>query len=335
MSVLVLGGAGYIGSVTVERLVQSGHNVVVYDNLSCGHRDAVETNATFVQGDVGDVALLEETIRKHKVSAAMHFCAHAQVGESVDNPLKYYENNVSNSIALLGALLRLGVDRFIFSSTAATFGQPDAERIAEDTPQAPINPYGWSKLMLERILADCSKAHGLRSITLRYFNACGATERHGEDHTPETHLIPLVLDVAAGREKAIGIFGRDYSTPDGTCIRDYIHVSDLADAHVLALKALEGGAATTAYNLGNGHGTSVQEIVSAAEEVTGRRIAVVDQPRRAGDPSRLVASSDLIRERLGWRPKIPELRRIVESAWKWKLNHPDGYGDKPRTPADR
>jgi UDP-glucose 4-epimerase len=329
MTVLVLGGAGYIGSVTVEKLAQAGRKVVVYDNLSRGHAGAVESGVPFVQGDIGDTALLEKTLRDHKIASVMHFCAHSQVGESVREPWMYYQNNLANGIALLGVLLRLEVRQFIFSSTAATFGEPDAEQITEETPQHPTNPYGRSKLMFEQVLADCSRAHGLRSIALRYFNACGATEKHGEDHTPETHLIPLVLEVALGKREALGVFGRDYPTPDGTCVRDYIHVSDLADAHILALQALEKDAPTACYNLGNGQGFSVLEIVHAAEEITCRRIPTTDQPRRAGDPPRLVASSDLIREKLHWHPQIPDPRRIIESAWKWKQAHPEGYGDKP------
>ncbi|HBF35367.1 TPA: UDP-glucose 4-epimerase GalE [Candidatus Sumerlaeota bacterium] len=335
MSILVAGGAGYIGSVTVERLSRAGHKVVVYDNLSRGHREAVPNQVTFVQGDIADSATLEKALREHKVDAVMHFCAHSQVGESVKEPFMYYQNNVQNGINLLGAMLRCDVKQFIFSSTAAVFGEPDAIPITEETAQHPTNPYGRTKWMFEQILRDCSDAHGLRSISLRYFNACGATELCGEDHTPETHLIPIVLDVAAGKRESLGIFGRDYPTQDGTCIRDYVHVSDLADAHIKALEALGKGAATNIYNLGNGQGFSVLEVVQAAEEVTSRKIPCINSPRRAGDPARLVASSDRIREELHWNPQIADLRRIIETAWKWKLEHPNGYGSAPAAAKDR
>lgn len=327
MAILVLGGAGYIGSVTVERLAEAGRKVVVYDNLSRGHAKAVERGVVFVKGDIADAALLEKTITENDVDAVMHFCAHSQVGESVQEPLMYYENNVQNGIVLLNVLKKLEIEKFIFSSTAATFGEPADEMITEATAQCPKNPYGHSKLMFEQILKDSSDAFGLRSISLRYFNACGATEKHGEDHSPETHLIPIVLDVAMGKREALGLFGRDYATPDGTCVRDYIHVSDLADAHILALEALEKGVATTAYNLGNGQGFSVLDVVKAAEEITCRKIPIIDSPRRPGDPARLVASSDKVREELKWRPKFTDLRQIIDTAWKWKQANPTGYSE--------
>jgi len=328
MSVLVAGGAGYIGSVTVERLSRAGHKVVVYDNLSRGHREAVASHIPFIEGDIADTALLVKTLQDHKVKSVMHFCAHSQVGESVREPLMYYQNNVQNGINLLVAMKQCEVEQFIFSSTAAVFGEPEEVPITEESAQRPTNPYGRTKLMFEYILRDASEAHGLRSIALRYFNACGASEQCGEDHEPETHLIPIVLEVAMGRREALGIFGRDYPTPDGTCIRDYIHVADLADAHIKALEALEKGAGTNVYNLGNGHGFSVLEVVQAAEEVTCRKIPTIDSPRRAGDPARLVASSDRIREELHWHPQITDLRRIIETAWNWKQKHPDGYAIK-------
>lgn len=257
MSILVAGGAGYIGSVTVERLSRAGHKVVVYDNLSRGHREAVSSNVQFVQGDLADTQTLEKTLREHQVRGVMHFCAHSQVGESVKEPLMYYQNNVQNGLNLLGAMLRCNVNLFIFSSTAAVFGEPESVPITEDAPKQPTNPYGRGKLMFEKILADCSEAHGLRSVSLRYFNACGATEACGEDHSPETHLIPIVLEVAMGKREALGLFGRDYPTPDGTCIRDYVHVSDLADAHIKAFEALDKGAPTTVYNLGNARAKTI------------------------------------------------------------------------------
>ncbi len=325
MSVLVLGGAGYIGSVVVEQLAKAAKKVVVYDNLSRGYAAAVDPDVPFVRGDIADAELLENTIREHKVESVMHFCAYIKVGESVEDPLLYYNNNVKNGLTLLEVLRKCEVKQIIFSSTAAIFGDSGSRNIDESAAEKPSNPYGRTKLMFEKILRDCSDAYGLRSISLRYFNACGASERFGEAHVPETHLIPLALEVAQGKREALGIFGRDYPTDDGTCVRDYIHVSDLAAAHLLALEALKNGASTTAYNLGNGHGFSVLEVIRAAEEITCRRIPTIDKPRRAGDSTRLVASSDKIREELRWHPQITELRKIIESAWKWKQAHPNGY----------
>ncbi|MFP4378965.1 MAG: UDP-glucose 4-epimerase GalE [Candidatus Sumerlaeia bacterium] len=328
MSILVAGGAGYIGSVTVERLSRAGYKVVVFDNLSRGHARAVADHIPFVEGDLADTELLEKTLQDHKVESVMHFCAHSQVGESVQNPLMYYDNNIKNGVNLLNAMVKCNIQKFIFSSSAAVFGEPDSVPITEDAPRRPSNPYGRTKSMFEDILLDCSEAHGIRSISLRYFNACGASDNCGEDHTPETHLIPIVLDVAMGRREAISVFGCDYPTEDGTCIRDYIHVCDLADAHIKALEALDKGACTTAYNLGNGHGFSVLEVIQAAEEVTCRKIPTIDAARRPGDPARLVAAADRIREDLHWHPQITDLRRIIETAWKWKQAHPDGYEEK-------
>jgi UDP-glucose 4-epimerase len=327
MSVLVAGGAGYIGSVTVERLSATGRKVVVYDNLSRGHRAAVESHVTFVEGDLADTEKLEATLREHKVESVMHFCADSQVGESVTEPLKYYCNNLQNGLNLLGAMQRCGIEAFIFSSTAAVYGEPDTVPIVEDAPKRPTNPYGRSKNAFETILSDCSEAGIFRYTALRYFNAAGATEKHGEDHTPESHLIPIVIQVAQGKREALSVYGRNYDTPDGTCVRDYVHVTDLADAHIKALEVMERGGASTAYNLGNGHGFSVLEVVTAVEEITCRKIPIIDAPRRMGDPARLVASSDKIREELHWHPQIADLRRIIETAWEWAQKHPAGYGE--------
>ena len=328
MTVLVLGGAGYIGSVATERLLESGSEVVVYDNLSRGHAEAIEPGVPFVEGDLADAALLEKTIVEHKIDSVMDFCAFIEVGESVEKPLMYYQNNVAAGLTLLEVLVKCGVEKLVFSSTAALYGEPEAELVTEEAPLAPTSPYGRGKLMFEQILQDCAAAHGLRSVSLRYFNACGATEQHGEDHRPESHLIPRMIDVALGKREALGVYGRNYPTEDGTCVRDYVHVADLADAHLRALEALERGIHTTAYNLGNGHGFSVLEVIRAVEEVTCRHIPILDQPPRPGDPARLVASSDKIREELRWRPQISDLRQIIESALKWKQAHPEGYGGR-------
>lgn len=318
--VLVVGGAGYIGSHMVWLLGQQGVEVVVLDNLSSGHRDAV-IHGQFVHGDIADRLVLDKLFSAHEFDAVMHFASFIQVGESVLEPAKYYQNNVSNTLNLLNAMLAHGVKNFIFSSTAATFGEPNYVPIDERHPQQPINPYGRSKLMIEQALADYDQAYGLRSVCLRYFNAAGAHPEAllGERHDPETHLIPLVLQAASGRRAAISVFGRDYDTPDGTCIRDYIHVLDLADAHWLALKYLAQGGASNAFNLGNGDGYSVQAVIDTALAVTGRPIRVLDQPRRAGDPARLVADAAKCREVLGWKPVYADLARIIEHAWRWEL----------------
>lgn len=325
MAILVAGGAGYIGSVIVEQLSRTGRKVVVYDNLSTGHAEAVDPQVVFVNGDLDNVELLENTMREHQVQSVMHFCALSLVEQSVREPLHYYENNIRNGINLLSAMHRCAIRQFIFSSSAAVYGEPEEVPITENAPFNPTNPYGRTKAMFEKILLDCAATQELRSISLRYFNACGATNKYGEDHNPESHLIPIVLQVAAGKREALSVFGRDYATPDGTCVRDYIHVSDLADAHIRALTALEKGAKTTAYNLGNGHGFSVLEVAQAAEEVTSRKIPIVHAPRRPGDPARLVASSDRIRDELKWFPQMADLRRIIETAWQWRLEHPNGY----------
>jgi UDP-glucose 4-epimerase len=326
MTILVVGGAGYIGSVVAEVLLASGRRVVVLDNLSTGHRSAVPEGAEFVRGDMADRALVQSLLRKYSVSCVMHFSARSVVPESVKNPLLYYQNNVSAGITLVESMLEVGVKRMIFSSTASVYGEPESVPLTEDTPARPTTPYGRTKLCYEQFLADCSDAHGLRCVSLRYFNAAGASEYCGEDHRPETHLIPLVLEVARGKRPRAQIFGDDYPTPDGTCVRDYIHVLDLAEAHVLAAEFLDRGGASRTFNLGNSRGFSVREVIEKAREVTGRAIPDEVTERRAGDPAVLVASSEKIARELGWKARHPALEDIIESAWKWHLAHPEGYG---------
>jgi UDP-glucose 4-epimerase len=323
MKVLVTGGAGYIGSVVVEQLIVQGHRAVVYDNLVKGHRAAVLPEAVFVEGELLDRAKLIETCHDHQIEALIHLAASSLVGESVSDPHKYFTNNLTSSIGLVEAMLEVGIHRLVFSSTAAVYGEPEIMPITEEAPPAPTNPYGESKLAFERMLRWYDAAYGVRYASLRYFNAAGASQRCGEDHDPETHLIPLVLRVAAGRKEHVEVFGEDYPTPDGTCIRDYIHVVDLAEAHVLALGALEQK--SQIYNLGYGSGYSVAEVIEMARQVTGRRIPTERAPRRAGDPAILIASADKIRRDLGWCPRLSELDRIIESAWQWSLEHPNGY----------
>ncbi|MBX3291197.1 MAG: UDP-glucose 4-epimerase GalE [Acidobacteria bacterium] len=323
MSVLVTGGAGYIGSVTTDALLRSGETPVVIDNLVYGHREAVHSDVPFYEGDIGDKELVGKILSEHKIDACMHFSAYAYVGESVEDPKKYFANNVVQTVRLLDVLLEHNIKYFVFSSTCATYGEPQYVPIDEAHPQQPTNPYGWSKLMVEQILRSYDTAYGLRFAALRYFNASGATDTHGEDHEPETHLIPLVLYNALGRIPNISIFGTDYPTPDGTAIRDYIHVSDLADAHILALNHLRNGGTSDAFNLGNGSGYSVQEVIDAARRVTGREINAVRSPRRAGDPSRLVANAEKARAILGWQPKISDIEAIIETAWKWHTRMTD------------
>lgn len=319
MNILVIGGAGYIGSHMVKRLGQLGCQVTTFDNLSSGYRDAV-LYGEFVLGDLADQALLSEVLQPERFDAVMHFASCIQVGESVQHPAKYYANNVINTLRLLDAIRAARVQHFIFSSTAATFGEPQYSPIDERHPQAPINPYGRSKWMIEQVLEDYDRAYGLKSVCLRYFNAAGADPdgELGERHEPETHLIPLVLQAASGRRADVAVFGRDYDTPDGTCIRDYIHIYDLCEAHWLALQSLMQGMGSQRYNLGNGSGFSVQEVIDAARHITGRQIAVRDAARRDGDPARLVADASLARERLRWRPKYPGLETIVSHAWEWE-----------------
>jgi UDP-glucose 4-epimerase len=325
MKVLVTGGAGYIGSVAAERLLDEGHSVVIYDNLIKGHRGAVDPRALFVEGDLLDAALLEETFRSNGINAVMHFAAHSLVGESMQDPGKYFTNNVAASVNLVGAMLEAGIKILVFSSTAATYGMPETTPVSESEPTTPINPYGESKLAFERMLRWYDQANELKFVSLRYFNAAGASEKYGEVHDPETHLIPIVLQTALGQRPHVSIFGDDYETPDGTAIRDYIHVIDLADAHLLALQWLAGGGESQVFNLGNGAGFSVKEVVDAARKVTGHEISAEVAPRRAGDPPVLVASSDEIKRVLGWKPRYPDLETIIRTAWEWHQRHPLGY----------
>ena len=323
LKVLVVGGAGYIGSHMVKRLGAVGVDVVTLDNLASGHRDAVSCGE-FIYGDMADATLLERIFSARSFDAVMHFASHIEVGESVKLPAKYYRNNVANTLTLLDAMLAARIDKLIFSSTAAIFGSPDYTPVDERHPRLPINPYGRSKLMVENVLGDYEKAYGLRSVCLRYFNAAGADPdgELGERHEPESHLIPLTLQAASGRRPAIALFGTDYDTPDGTCIRDYVHVADLCDAHWLALQALLSGVRSGAYNLGNGSGFSVREVIDTARRVTGRNINVVEEARRAGDPARLVADSAAARQELGWQPRFASLETIVDHAWRFEQRRP-------------
>ena len=321
-NILVTGGAGYIGSHACKALAQAGFVPIAYDNLSFGHEWAVKWGR-FEKGDILDRARLDKVLATYKPTAVMHFAAYAYVGESVEDPAKYYRNNVVGSLSLLEAMREHGVGQIVFSSTCATYGVPQTVPIPDDHPQSPINPYGASKLMIERILTDFGAAYGMRSISLRYFNAAGADPdgEIGEDHDPETHLIPLVLEAAAGNRPNITIHGTDYDTPDGTCIRDYIHVTDLAEAHVLALEALRGGCDSASFNLGTGKGFSVREVIDTATTITGRSIPVVEGPRRPGDPSRLIADAARAKRELGWRPQYDHLNPMVATAWNWISKH--------------
>ncbi len=321
MKLLVCGGAGYIGSHMVRHLVGAGHAVVVFDNLSTGHRQALD-DVPLIEGDVRDAVALDALFAAHRFDAVMHFCARSLVGESVREPYAYYENNMAGTLGLLQAMRRAGVDKLVFSSTAAVFGVPQAGLIDEDHPTRPINPYGVSKLMVERVLADAAGAYGLRSVALRYFNAAGAdpSGRIGESHAPETHLIPNVLRAAAGQGGALKVFGDDYDTHDGTCVRDYVHVDDLAAAHLMAVDFMHGHEGAHRFNLGNGQGFSVLEVIEAAQRVVGTDIAFERAPRRAGDPPVLVASSARAREVLGWTPQYTGIDEIIDTAWKWHRN---------------
>ena len=317
MHILVTGGAGYIGSHTVALLLREGHQVTVLDSLEKGHREAVPPEVPFVRGDVGDAALLAQVFGETRFDAVLHFAAYIEAGASMQVPERFLVNNTARSFVLLEAMLQAGVRRFVFSSTAAIFGNPQYTPIDEDHPKDPTSAYGYAKLLVEGGLGWLHRLRGLDYAALRYFNAAGCSERLGEDHHPETHLIPLLLDVALGRRERLHLFGTDYPTPDGTCVRDYVHVEDLARAHSLALRAL-GGPAPLIYNVGNGQGYSVREVVEAARRVTGHPIPVVEAPRRPGDPAVLVASSDKIRRELGWEPRRPHLEDIVASAWTWR-----------------
>jgi len=323
MKVLVVGGAGYIGSVCAELLLDEGHAVSIFDNLSEGHRRALDARAKFIQGDLEDRQSIEKALSKQKPEAVMHFAANALVGESMQNPSKYFRNNIGNGVNLLDGMVSAGVRKIIFSSTCAIFGPPERVPIDEATPMRPINPYGESKLAFEKILRWYGEIHGLRFVSLRYFNAAGASGKFGEDHRVETHLIPNVLKIALGEKEAVEIFGVDYETPDGTCIRDYIHILDLARAHILALKSDKNDF----YNLGTGGGSSVREVIEACRKVTGRKIDILEKPRRPGDPPRLIASSEKIERELGWKPQFQSLDAIIESAWKWREKFPLGYED--------
>jgi UDP-glucose 4-epimerase len=324
MRVLVTGGAGYIGSVVTEELLGDGHEVVVYDNLAKGHRGAVVEGAAVVEGDLLDAETLRRAFTEHRIEAVIHMAAHSLVGESVTNPARYYRNNVTAGLALLDAMRAAGVARVVFSSTAAVYGEPAKQPVEESDPTSPTNPYGETKLAFERALGWYEQAHGVRYCSLRYFNAAGATPRCGEVHDPETHLIPIILQAAAGRRPHIEVYGDDYPTRDGTCVRDYVHVVDLARAHVLALGIL--GDHSAVYNLGcGGEGYTVREVIDAARLVTGRDIPVLTGARRAGDPAVLVASSGRVRRELGWEPRYQDLRLIIESAWDWMRAHPEGY----------
>lgn len=325
MKVLVVGGAGYIGSHMVKMLANQGHQVVTLDNLSNGYRDAVKYGS-FVEGDIADARLLDELMSREKFDGVMHFASYIQVGESVQKPAMYYENNVSNTLVLLNAMVVHGIKNFIFSSTAATFGEPEYVPIDEAHIQKPINPYGRSKLMVEQILEDFDHAYGLKSVSLRYFNAAGADPdgELGERHLPETHLIPLVLQAASGRRDNITVFGTDYRTPDGTCIRDYIHINDLCSAHLLGLEYLVSGGDSKCYNMGNGQGYSIREVIDVAKSVTGSDFTVNEGERRSGDPARLVADSKKLQAELGWKPEYPDLETIVRHAWAWEQKYPWG-----------
>lgn len=328
MKVLVLGGAGYIGSHTVYELIENGAEVVIIDNLETGFAEAVHPEAVFYQGDLRDRSFLDTVLAKEKdIDAVIHFAANSQVGESMTNPLKYYDNNLCGTKTLLEALVAHGIDKIVFSSTAATYGEPECIPIQEGDKTEPTNAYGETKLSMEKMFKWVEKAHGMRYVSLRYFNACGAHKSGeiGEAHNPETHLIPLILQVPLGKREHIAVFGTDYPTKDGTCIRDYIHVTDLAAAHILAVKYLMAGNKSDIFNLGNGVGFTVREVIEMAEKVTGESIKVVETDRRAGDPAVLIASSEKAKTILGWNPKHDSLSEIIKSAWKWHKNHPYGY----------
>lgn len=329
MKVLVTGGAGYVGSHCVRHLCDAEHDVVVLDNLCAGHRAAVDQRARFIEGDLADATLVRSTLADGAFDGIMHFAAHLDVGESVHKPLRYYENNVVNTVRLLQKMERADIRRFVFSSTCATYGVPASVPITEDIPQSPINPYGHTKLAMEFAMSDCAEAWGLGACALRYFNASGAAEDGtiGEDHHPEPHLIPIVLQVALGQRENVKIFGVDYPTPDGTAVRDYIHMDDLARAHLLALDSQEPGQFRY-YNVGTGTGTSVKEVIDAARRVTGHEIPAIPSARRPGDPPELYADPTKIMTELGWKPKFADIEPVIASAWKWHQSHPNGFADE-------
>ena len=327
MAILVTGGAGYIGSVTVERLRDMGKAVVVIDDLRRGHRNAVDPDVPFYQGQAGDRALLTRITQEHRIEACVHFAALAYVGESVSEPAKYFENNVAQGIALVDVLVGAGVRRLVFSSTCATYGEPKQIPIAETSPQWPVNPYGWSKLMIERMLDSYDRSYGLKFVALRYFNAAGATERCGEHHEPESHLVPNALLAALGETREVAVFGNEYPTPDGTPIRDYVHVSDLAEGHIRALDFLDRTGKSDFFNLGTGHGYSVLEVIECARKVTGCPIPIRIATPRPGDPPRLVADAAKAEAVLGWKPTMSDLVSILRSQWEWRRKHPRGYAD--------
>ena len=329
MAILVCGGAGYIGSHAVHALVEKGEQVVIVDNLQTGHRGALNPAAKFYEGDIRDASVLDKIFTENKIEAVIHFAANSLVGESMEKPLLYFNNNVYGMQVLLEAMVRHGVDKIVFSSTAATYGEPKRVPIHEDDETCPTNTYGETKLTMEKMMKWVSRANGVRYVALRYFNAAGALPDGsiGEDHKTETHLIPLILQVPTGRRDHITVFGDDYPTPDGTCLRDYIHVVDLADAHVLALEYLRKGGASDIFNLGNGQGFSVKEMIAAAEKATGRSIKVEIGARRAGDPAQLIASSEKARAVLGWKPQFTDVEQVIGTAWKWHESHPHGYED--------
>ena len=326
-SILVLGGAGYIGSHTVYELIEAGENVVVVDNLETGFRKAVHPDAKFYQGDIRDRAFIDSVFEKEDIDGVIHFAANSQVGESMVNPLKYYNNNLCGTEVLLESMVAHGINRIVFSSTAATYGEPERIPILETDRTVPTNCYGETKLSMEKMFKWTANANDLRFVSLRYFNACGAhpNGKIGEAHNPETHLIPLILQVPNGKREFISIFGNDYETKDGTCVRDYIHVNDLAQAHILAMEYLRKGNDSNIFNLGNGVGFTVKEVVETARKVTGHSIPTKEEPRRAGDPSTLIASSEKAKDILGWKPKFDDLETIIITAWNWHKNHPNGY----------
>lgn len=330
MAILVLGGAGYIGSHTALELVKAGNEVVIADNLVTGYRKAIPEGAKFYEGDLRDSDFLDNLFHQEKIDAVIHFAAYSLVGESVTNPLKYYDNNLYGTKVLLEAMVKNNVGKIVFSSTAATYGEPENIPILESDRTCPTNPYGETKLAMEKMFKWTAEAHGLRYVSLRYFNACGADESGtiGEAHNPESHLIPLILQVPNGKRETISIYGTDYDTPDGTCIRDYIHVTDLAQAHILAVQYLNNGGESDIFNLGNGVGYSVREVIETARKVTGHPIPATETSRRAGDPARLVASSEKAKKILGWKPVHDSLEEIISSAWNWHKNHPNGYDEK-------